>query len=413
MVAPQALPEQRLTVLYGSQTGNARRQAEHIAEAAKAAGHSVRLLRTDAYATRELGGERLLYLVISTQGEGDPPDDSIGFTEFCSASARRSCRNCATRCWGWAIPAMPISAASPASWTRGWPNLARSACRTPALPTSTSTRWPRRGAMPLLRAGELLKASTPAAHLATVTPLRPASAWSAERPFRAEVLANQRITGRAFRSVGFRRYRDDGPDVRHVELSLEGSGIAYEPGDALGIRHRNPPSLVEAVLQATRLDGDADVAIDGEARPLSEWLAARRELTRLSRPFLAALAERSAAADLHTLLQPGEAGFAALLADHQIVDALRRWDGQWDAQALLAALRPQAQRLYPSPPAASVSARKRILSSTWSATRRMATRTLVPPAASSPRWKKAATCRSTSSRTSASASPPMPAATSS
>src|SRR5690606_13305387 len=43
-----------------------------------------RLLRADAYPTRELAGERLLYVVISTQGEGDPPDDAIGFVEFLS-----------------------------------------------------------------------------------------------------------------------------------------------------------------------------------------------------------------------------------------------------------------------------------------------------------------------------------------
>jgi sulfite reductase (NADPH) flavoprotein alpha-component len=80
--APQA--GQRLTVLYGSQTGNARREAEKLAQAAEAAGLAVRLVRTDSYPTRELASERLLYIVISTQGEGDPPDDAIGFTEFLS-----------------------------------------------------------------------------------------------------------------------------------------------------------------------------------------------------------------------------------------------------------------------------------------------------------------------------------------
>ena len=74
--------EQRLTIVYGSQTGNARRVAEALSQQAEAAGLSVRLLRADAYPQRELGSERLLYIVISTQGEGDPPDDSIGLVEF-------------------------------------------------------------------------------------------------------------------------------------------------------------------------------------------------------------------------------------------------------------------------------------------------------------------------------------------
>ena len=46
-------------------------------------------------------------------------------------------------------------------------------------------------------------------------------------------------------------------DVRHIELSLEGSGPALRAGDALGIWPANPPRLVEAVLATLQLDGDA------------------------------------------------------------------------------------------------------------------------------------------------------------
>src|SRR5690606_28434853 len=162
-------------------------------------------------------------------------------------------------------------------------------------------------------------------------------------------------SGREFRGTGFRQYGTVDKDVRHLELSLDGSGLHYEPGDALGILHRNPESLVAAVLEATRLDGDAAATVGDDTLPLSEWLATRRELTRLSRPFLAAHAERAGAADLVKLLEPGNAGFAALLADHQLADVLRRWPADWSATSLLAALRPQAQRLY-----SIASSRKRV-----------------------------------------------------
>src|SRR5699024_4099562 len=72
----------QLTIVYGSQTGNAKRVAEGLAERMQGLGLATRLVRADRYATRELKGEHLLYIVISTQGEGDPPDDSVALVEF-------------------------------------------------------------------------------------------------------------------------------------------------------------------------------------------------------------------------------------------------------------------------------------------------------------------------------------------
>jgi sulfite reductase (NADPH) flavoprotein alpha-component len=177
--------------------------------------------------------------------------------------------------------------------------------------------------------------------VASVTPLRahsPAAMapWSRERPFAAAVLANQRIVAR-----GADR------DVRHVELSLEGSGLAYEPGDALGVWPVNPPVVVDAVLAAAALDGDALVTHEGRSLPLRDWLARERELTRLARPFVALHAERSRDADLNRLLAPDRASeLAAFLRERQPLDLLHEQPHAWDAQSLVAALRPLAPRLY-------------------------------------------------------------------
>ena len=359
--AAAAQAGQRLTVLYGSQTGNARREAEKIAQAAEAAGLAVRLVRTDAYATRELAGERLLYLVISTQGEGDPPDDSIGFTEFLLGKRAPKLPELKFAVLGLGDTSYAdfcgIARKLDARLAELGGQRVADLGQADLDIDTVAGPWREHA---LAQARDLLKtaplAAGPAAHLATVTPLRPAAAWSHERPFPAEVLANQRISGREFKGQGFLQYGSGDKDVRHVELSLEGSNLAYEPGDALGIRHRNPQALVEAVLGATRLDGNAAVTSGEQTLPLSEWLATRRELTRLSRPFLAAHAERSGAKALTQLLDPTQsAGLAALLADHQLVDVLRRWPADWDHDALVAALRPQAQRLY-----SIASSRKRV-----------------------------------------------------
>ncbi|MBD9470021.1 assimilatory sulfite reductase (NADPH) flavoprotein subunit [Pseudoxanthomonas sp. PXM01] len=370
VASPAALPKapspaastptaQRLTIVYGSQTGNARRAAEALAQQAEAAGLSVRLLRADTYPQRELASERLLYIVISTQGEGDPPDDSIGLVEFIAGKRAPKLPELKYAVLGLGDSSYAdfcgISQRLDARLAElGATRLIPAGAADLDIDT-VATPWREQA---LTQARELLKAPTATTVLATVTPLRPgqAAVWSHEHPFPAELLLNQRISGRDFKGPRFGQHGTADKDVRHIELSLDGSGLHYEPGDALGVRHRNPGALVEGVLEALRLDGETVVSEGGDTLPLREWLAARRELTRLSRPFLATHAAHAQADDLNALLAPAQnATLAQLFNTHQLVDVLRRWPAGWSAQELVAALRPLAPRLY-----SIASSRKRV-----------------------------------------------------
>jgi sulfite reductase (NADPH) flavoprotein alpha-component len=335
--ASNAEPQSRLTILYGSQTGNAKRLAEDLGRRAGAAGLATRVIRADAYAVRELKQEHLLYVVISTQGDGEPPDDARALVELLASARAPKLGQLHYAVLGLGDSSYPQFCAIGRQLderlaTLGARRLFAAGEADVDLET-VATPWLEQA---LQRAREQLKTATP---LAKVTPLRTARAapaWSREQPFAAPVLLNQRVTG-----------RDSDRDVRHLELSLEGSGLRYAPGDALGVWPTQSPALVDALLATLRLDRDTPVHVANETLPLHAWLTERRELTRLTRPFFAAHADHSGDASLRQLLSPdARDALAGLFSQWQVLDLLRKHPADWTADTLVAALRPLAPRLY-------------------------------------------------------------------
>jgi sulfite reductase (NADPH) flavoprotein alpha-component len=335
--APQAVPETVLTIVYGSQTGNSRLLAERLQRQAEASGLKTRLLRTGEYPVRELQKERLLYVVISTQGDGDPPDDARGFVDFLAGKRAPRLEQLRFAVLGLGDTSYPkycevsrtLDARLAELGAKRW--VDRADCDVDFEPVAAG--WLDQA---VAKAAEALVPQDTASvvMLPRNTPVAPA--FGRDAPYTAEVLTNQRITGRGALK-----------DVRHIELALGDSGLSYEPGDSLGIWPHNPPALVEAFLSGLRLDGSEGLARDGRTLPLKQWLETELELTRLSRPFLERHAALSGSADLQAVLAPGGGEkFRALLASHQIIDVLRAWPAAWSAQELVRALRKLTPRMY-------------------------------------------------------------------
>ena len=338
LVVPAAQVAERLSIVYGSQTGNSRRVAEQLAGRAEAAGLPVRLLRAGAYPVRELVRERHLVVVISSQGDGDPPDDAIGFIEFIAGKRAPKLPLMKFAVLGLGDSSYPKFCAVSRELDARLIELGASRFAAPGEADvdfdAAAGEWST-GVLEVAR--EAL--AVPAPSVRHASPLHAVSAppqYSRDRPFPATVLENLRIVS-----------RDSERDVRHVELSLEGSGLHYEPGDAIGVWPQNPPVLVEQWLSALKLDAATEVEHDGRRLPLARWLSHERELTRLTRSLVAAQATATRHGELQRVLEPGQqAAFAALRESHQPIDLLRQFPAAWDATQLVATLRPLTPRLY-------------------------------------------------------------------
>ena len=223
----------RLAVVYGSQTGNGKRIAERLGRAAEAAGLAVRVYAARDYPLKDLARERLLSVVMSTHGDGDPPDDARGFIEHIAGKR-------APKLDGLSYAVLALGDSSyPKFCETGRQvdeRLAALGARRLLPRVECDVDFERLAAPWLDQVVTGARDAIGGSQVATVTRLRsvpPAPAFDREQPFQARVVANQRITG-----------RDASKDVRHVRISLEGSGLSTSPAtrSACGTRTRRRSS---------------------------------------------------------------------------------------------------------------------------------------------------------------------------
>ena len=348
---PAPKPLEPLTILFGSQTGNAENLAKKIAKEAGQRGFAPTVQELGAFDLARLPAERNLLIVTSTYGDGEPPDNARAFWDkirtdhaprlegvrfsLCALGDRNYPKFCQ---FGKDLDARleqlgaqrvhprqdcdvdfeePFSA-----WLAGALNALSNAA----------------GAGPQTAPTTNHAASTAAAGDAPA-PTSSTASWSRRHPFPARLILNRKLT------------RDgSAKDVRHFVVSIAGSGLRYEPGDALGVRPTNDPELVQKLLHLLHAKGSEEVRIPGHPNPtpLRQALLEHLDITRIPESLLAAVAERTQSPELRSLLAPDAAdALTRFLAGRQIVDLLALLPGPtFTPGEFVACLRPLQPRLY-------------------------------------------------------------------
>ena len=161
-----------------------------------------------------------------------------------------------------------------------------------------------------------------------------AQTYTKKAPFTATLLTSQKITG-----------RDSVKDIRHIEISLEDSGIQYQAGDALGVWFKNDTALVEELIGLIEANADESVEVDGQSLTLAEALISKLELTLSYPGFVKAYQEATGSEALAKLLED-KAALREYLVDRQIADIVRDYPAAVAAQTFVNACRPITPRLY-------------------------------------------------------------------
>ncbi len=337
--APQG---RTLTILYGTETGNSRDLAKALAGAAAKRGLSPQVADMSDYKTRLLKDEQDLLVIVSTYGEGDPPQPAVGFFEFLEGKRAPKLDNVR-------FSVLALGDSTYEKYCEAGKRIDRRLEALGAARISArvdcdidydepAAAWSKAVVDHL--AADLAASATalPSLAIPSATPTAAgAPAYDKKTPFPATVIENMTIVG-----------RHSSKETRHIEIDLAGSGLAYEPGDALGIVAVNDARVVEQLLEATGLSADVPVSVKGERVALGEALEKRFEVAIASPRFLDHWAKLTGAGELEALRSEERAVDRLLfLRNNHVIDIVRRFPLPGvEAEGLLAGLRPLQPRLY-------------------------------------------------------------------
>ena len=155
-----------------------------------------------------------------------------------------------------------------------------------------------------------------------------------KKPFHAPILEKIQLNGRGSTK-----------ETWHVELSLEGSGLTYEVGDALAVIPQNSERLVSEVLKATQLDPSVSVSFDGQNSSLGDVLMEKAELSALNRDVLSRYYDLTKNDNLKQIIADPKA-IQNYVYGRDIVDLVTEFPTELTPQYLADFLRKMPSRAY-------------------------------------------------------------------
>jgi len=322
-----------ITILYGSQTGNSESVAHDAAQAAKAHGLNAKVLSMDEIERDAFIELEYLLIVTSTYGEGDMPDNAQILWEAISADDNINLTHMKYSVLALGDTSYDLFCQAGIDWDQCLSKLGangvveRVDCDVDFDEAAES--WIS-NVIPLMATG---------AATMTVDSNDTATApkYGRKNPFPGKLIANRLLTS-----------PESSKETRHYEISIAGSGLSYEAGDALNVVPTNCPELVADIIQAIGCTGDEEEPVHSQLMLLSEALREHFEIKLPSKELLDEVAKRSGDQELNSLLVSGDKDkLASYLWGRDTLDLLLHSpEMQFSAAEFLALLKPLQHRAY-------------------------------------------------------------------
>lgn len=325
-----------MTILYGSQTGNSQGLAEKYASALKAQNVDVAISSLGKFKATNLKKITNLLLIVSTHGEGDPPDQAIQFYEFLHSKRAPKLEHLHYSVLALGDSSYEFFCKTGKDFDEQFAKLGA----TRIVPrTDCDVDYDDAAAQWFSAVEkEFLQQTTAVTATATQTKENQGlgdSTYSRKNPFYAEVLEIINLNGRG-----------SNKETRHLELSIEGANFHFEPGDSIGIQPENDEQLVSALLTALEFNPETEVSVLDEAITIKQALQKKLEITVLSKPLLEKISAYTKHPEFLKLLEEPNA-WKEYAKGRDLLDVVEDFAPfTWSAQQFVEMLRKIPARLY-------------------------------------------------------------------
>ena len=276
---PTIQPEKRaITLLYGSETGNAQGLAEIFEERLSNIGHNVTLKAMDEFKPKNLKNVEDLFIITSTQGEGDPPDNAAELHEFIHGRKAPKLEGVRFSVLALGDQTYEFFCQTGKDFDKKLEELGaerlyeRVDCDVDY--EEDAEKWMANVINTIDSAPEGTQSEQVVSESIKSAKEKK---YSKANPYQAEVLENINLNGRG-----------SNKETRHIEFLLDNFGEEYEVGDCLVVLPQNDPALVELLMSTLGWDPGDQIQIseDGDTISLEEALSSYFEITKLTRPLL-------------------------------------------------------------------------------------------------------------------------------
>jgi Sulfite reductase, alpha subunit (flavoprotein) len=255
--APSSAPAKpavsKITIAYGTETGNSKKLAAELAAKAKKSGINAKLVSLDQYRLNDLSKEEYFFTVISTQGDGEPPATAKKFYDHIHQN-------------GFKLGQLKYGVL--ALGDTSYPLF----CKAGEDVDNQLQKLGGKRIAPLIKCDTDYEADAEGWWLQVLESLNNASAPAAAAIAPAVVAkkpGKKTYTGTILTNINLND-RGSKKQTHHIEIAAD--ELEYQPGDSIGIVAENGEATVKAIVALTGIDGNKTVSFRNENYTVTELL---------------------------------------------------------------------------------------------------------------------------------------------